>query len=126
MNIFKFKHEKMKNENLLSLYNKEVISEIIETSCDYIKYNRKNPLCEKAIFLYKEGRKYMFLVENNGDPFIGFLTKKGFVNILETSVSVDIYKIKSSILKNLNDRMKAIKKREENLAKCSANLICIL
>lgn len=103
--------------------NNKDLMDIIKKVKSFVKWEKKNSLNQKAIFLYKEGNKHIYLVENNGEPYYGFYTRKGFVNIDKVNFPLDKDKIKEPLLKNLNKRVTSLEERQQQVLGCVMQLL---
>lgn len=110
------------NKILVAEIQSSGIRNIIEIAKNNLPYNKRNPLREDSIFLYKEKNKHYFLIKNSGHPYIGVLTRKGFV---EVQNKVDFKEIKKSILLNLSKALYLKIGNAEKIIDCSKNIIAI-
>lgn len=111
--------DKEMNKNL-----QESLENLRITATQCVKWEKKNPFNKKAIFLYKEQGKYIYLVEDKGDSFFGYYTKDGFVDVKTIGlIKLDFNMIREVLLKNITFRLNAIEKRQQVLVACSMELL---
>ncbi|MFR5263700.1 hypothetical protein [Clostridium sp.] len=107
------------NKNL-----QENLENLRVTATKCVKWEKKNPFNKKAIFLYKEQDKYIYLVEDKGDSFFGYYTKDGFVDVKTIGLTkLNFNMIREVLLKNLTFRLNAIERRQQVLVGCSMQLL---
>lgn len=94
----------------------EKVLEVVKADASIKWSKRNNPLNERALHLYNTESKKFYLVQNNGNPYLGFYTKKGFVNVIDSSLEeVNITLVQEGVLRNFQSRLDSLHRREQSL-----------